>query len=149
AFPAAPQYQVALGHNYCNFGILVADEGHPADSLPWFDRAIRTLTPVYEQDRRHVTAKEYLRASYGSRALAYERLKKHAEAAKDWDKFIELSPEPEQPEYRASRVNSRLRAGQAVEAVPEAEELTKARKWSANQWYDFACVYAVASGQVD
>src|SRR5262249_43128789 len=139
----------ALGRNYSNFGALVRDEGHPADSLPWFDLAIRTLTPVYEQDRRHVNAKEYLRTSHWSRALAYDQLKKHAEAAKDWDKAIELSPEPEQPECRARRVNSRLHAGQVVEAVAEAEELTKAWKWSADQWYGFACVYAVASGQVD
>jgi serine/threonine protein kinase/tetratricopeptide (TPR) repeat protein len=149
AFPAVPQYQVALGRNYCNFGILVRDEGRPADSLPWFDLAIRTLTPVYEQDRRHVTAKEFLRTSHWSRALAYDQLKKHAEAVKDWDKVIELSPEPEQPGCRARRVNSRLRAGQVVEAVAEVEELTKAWKWSAEQWYDFACVYAVASGQMD
>jgi tetratricopeptide (TPR) repeat protein len=149
AFPAVPQYQVALGRDYSNFAVLVRDEGHPADSLPWFDLAIRTLTPVYEQDRRHVNAKEFLRNSHRSRALAYDQLKKHAEAAKDWDKAIELSPEPEQPECRASRVNSRLHAGQIVEAVAEVEELTKAWKWSANQWYDFACVYAVASGQVD
>ena len=81
--------------------------------------------------------------------MAYDQLKKHAEAAKDWDKAIELSPEPEQPQYRAYRVNSLLRAGQAVEAVAEVAELTKAWEWSANQWYDFACVYAVASGQVD
>jgi tetratricopeptide (TPR) repeat protein len=148
AFPAVPQYQVALGRNYSNFGVLLRDEGCWADSLVWFDLAIRTLTTVYEKDGRHVNAKEYLRTSHGSRALAYDQLKKYAEAVKDWDKVVELSPEPEQPQYRAYRVNSRLRAGQIVEAVAEVEELTKARKWSAEQWYDFACVYAVASGQV-
>ena len=27
-------------------------------------------------------------------------------------------------------------------------KLTKASKWSADHWYNFACIYAVASGQV-
>jgi serine/threonine protein kinase/tetratricopeptide (TPR) repeat protein len=146
AFPAVPRYQVELGGSYCNFGNLVRAEGQPADSLHWYDLAIRTLTPVYEKDRRAVLAKEFLRNSHVNRADTYDQLKKYAEAAKDWDKTIELSSGPERPFHRASRANSRLRAGQVAEAVAEAEELTKASKWSAGQWYDFACVYAVASG---
>jgi hypothetical protein len=34
-----------------------------------------------------------------------------------------------------------------AEAVADVEELTKSSSWSADQWYDFACVYAVASGK--
>ena len=32
-----------------------------------------------------------------------------------------------------------------AEAVSEVAELTKKPDWDAAQWYDFACVYAVAS----
>jgi serine/threonine protein kinase len=148
AFPAVPQYQVQLGSIYGDFGNLVRNEGQPADSLHWFDLSIRTLTPVSEKDRRAVTAKEFLRNGHSNRALAYDQLKKHAEAAKDWDRAIELSSAPDQPSYRASRAISRLQAGQVAEAVADVEELTKASKWSAGQWYDFACVYAVASGKI-
>ena len=41
-----------------------------------------------------------------------------------------------------------MQAGQTAEAVAEVEELTKESKWNAGQWYNFACVYAVASGQI-
>src|SRR5262249_34979339 len=54
----------------------------------------------------------------------------------------------EQPSFRARRAITRLEAGQLAEAVAEVEELTKASEWSADQWYDFACAYAVASGQI-
>lgn len=35
--------------------------------------------------------------------------------------------------------------GRAAEAVAAVAELTKAERWSADEWYSFACVYAVAS----
>ena len=63
-FPAVPQYRVDLGGSYCNFGILVSDSGQPGESLEWFEKAIRTLTAVYEQDRRLVQAREFLRNSH-------------------------------------------------------------------------------------
>src|SRR5262249_54307277 len=131
AFPAVLQYQVDLGASYCNFGELVRNEGQPADSLHWFDLAIRTLTPVYEQDRRHVRTREFLRTSHWGRAVAYDLLQKHAEAVTDWDKAIELDPGREQATLRAGRAISRLQAGQTAGAVAEIEELTKASKWSA------------------
>lgn len=148
AFPAAPQHQVGLGGSYGNLGNLVRDEGQPADSLHWYDLAIRTLTPVYEKDPRAVRARQFLGNSHANRASAYDQMKKYAEAAKDWDKAIELSPGPEQPNHRVGRANSRLQAGQVAGAVAEVEELTKASKCSADEWYNFACFYAVASGKV-
>ena len=35
-----------------------------------------------------------------------------------------------------------------AEAVAEVAELTKTAVWSVGQWYDFACVYSVASGKI-
>jgi hypothetical protein len=34
-----------------------------------------------------------------------------------------------------------------AEAVAEVAELTKFPKWNSGQWYDFACVYAIARGE--
>jgi tetratricopeptide (TPR) repeat protein len=148
AFPAIPQYQIDLGGIYCNLGNVVRDEDGPAAGLRYYDLAIRTLTPVYEKDRRHARARTFLRTSHVNRAIAHDRLKKHAEAVKDWDRIVELSSGPEQLGWRARRASSRIQAGQLAEAVAEVEELTKAGEWVADQWYDFACVYAVASGKV-
>lgn len=155
-FPAVSRYQVQLCGTYCNFGNLIRHEGKPADSLHWLDLAIRTLTPVHEKEPRDAWAKKFLRNSHENRALAYDELKKHTEAVKDWDRAVELSPKAEQPFYRLNRANSRLQAGQVVEAVAEVAELTKqpgadtpnAPKWTADEWYNFTCFYAVASGKV-
>jgi tetratricopeptide (TPR) repeat protein len=122
--------------------------GRSSDSLVWYEKAIRTLTLTHEQDRRLVVAKQFLRNSHWGRALAYARLEKYAEAVKDWDRAIELSPPQEQPQFRASRATAWVNAGQVAEAVAEVAELTKMPRWYATQWYDFACVYAVASGKI-
>ena len=88
-----------------------------------------------------------------SRAIAYHRLRKFTEAIKDWDKAIELSQMAEQPHLRAARAASRAQAGQVAEAMAEVAEaaaevaeLAKNPSADAHSWYNFACVYAIASG---
>jgi hypothetical protein len=46
-------------------------------------------------------------------------------------------------------VTSRFRAGDLAGAVADVAEVTKSDRWSAGQWYDFACVYAVAGGKAE
>jgi len=60
----------------------------------------------------------------GAAPAHYDRLQKFAEAVKDWDRAIELSPPAEQPTCRASRATSQIRAGMVSEAVAEVAELT-------------------------
>jgi eukaryotic-like serine/threonine-protein kinase len=147
-FPAVSEYRVQLGGNYCNLGTLVRDGGQPADSLGLFDKAIETLGTVARAEPRNVTARLFLRNSYWGRAVAHDRLKKYAEALKDWDQAIELSPKLEQLQLRAARATSRVNAGQVAEAVAEVAELRKQFGWNAGQLYNFARVYSIASAQV-
>jgi tetratricopeptide (TPR) repeat protein len=127
-FPVVPKYQIDLGGTCCNLGNLVREGGRPGDSLEWYDKAIRTLTAVYDQDRRLAEAKWFLWNSYWNRAMAYDRLKKYAEAIQDWDRAVELSPETERPsprpKLRADLANSHNGLGLLLEGQgkgPEAE----------------------------
>lgn len=148
-FPAVPAFQAGLGGSYCNFGkLLTRDGGDPAESLKWYGRAIDCLQAVHEKDPLDITAKQFLLNSYWGRAMAHEKLQKFAEAVKDWDRAIALSPPAPQRQLRASRATSRLNAGMVAEAVAEVAELTKTPFLPAGQWYNFACVYAVASGKI-
>jgi serine/threonine protein kinase/tetratricopeptide (TPR) repeat protein len=94
AFPNVPEYQVLLGCTYNNLGHWLSEEGKSAESLHWYDLSVRTLTPVYEADRRSVKVKSYLRNSLKNRAWTYDKLRRYAEGAKDWDKATELNPTP-------------------------------------------------------
>jgi tetratricopeptide (TPR) repeat protein len=147
-FPAVPRYQIDLGGAYCNIGELNRVGGQPGKSLEWYAKAIRIFTAVHDQDRRVVLAKQFLRNSHQGRAEAYDALHQYAGAVPDWDRAVALSPPQEQPLVRAMRATSRVQAGQVAEAVAEVAELTKMATWNAGQWYDFACVYALASGKV-
>ena len=49
---------------------------------------------------------------------------------------------------RADRANSLVQDGKVAEAVAEVAELTKNPSWNAGQWYDFACVYSLASAKI-
>ncbi|MFO0850363.1 MAG: serine/threonine-protein kinase [Gemmataceae bacterium] len=148
AHPAVPDYQAGLAATHTNLGILLQTTGRPADALPLFDRAIATLTKVRATVPANPTARQFLRNSHIGRAATRDRLGRFADAAADWDKAIELDPGPARTVLRAKRASSRLQAGQVAEAVADVAELTKGSGWDANQWYDFACVYAVASSKL-
>jgi serine/threonine protein kinase/tetratricopeptide (TPR) repeat protein len=140
-FPAMLEYRIDLGSSYCNVGHIILDGGRPRESLDWYDKAMRTLTPVYEQDHGAANAKEFLCNSHRGRAEAFDALQKHDQAVKDWNRVAELSPKS------AIRAAALARADRIAEATAEADELTKSSNWNANGWYDIACVYAIAGGQ--
>jgi tetratricopeptide (TPR) repeat protein len=146
-FPALSVFQTDLGASSCNYGLLYLEWGKPADSLAWYDKAIRTLTKVHQKDPRFGPPREFLRNSHTGRALAHEQLERHVEAVKDLTRVIDLISPQEQLPYRIRRARCRARASQVDEAVAEVTELRKSLAATESPWYDFACVYAVASGK--
>jgi len=147
-YPSVPQHQIDLGGSYCNLGNVLTQSGRATDALTMFDKAITGLTAVFERDSRSTLAKQFLRNSFEGRARAYDRLEKPAEAEKDWDKAIELTPARDQRRYKVPRAVSRIHSGKVAEAIGEIAELSKESGWNSLQWYDFACVYAIASAKV-
>lgn len=147
-FPDAPAHRRALATSYYNFGALVLDGGRAQESLQWFDRALATFTSELRDEAQNRSLRQYLRMCYVGRATAHDALADLAASAKDWDQALELCSPAEQLEVRADRAVSRLKGGQHASAVAEADDLTKSSEWKADRWYDFACVYAVASAKL-
>jgi hypothetical protein len=61
---------------------------------------------------------------------------------------------PDRPGFRyqlgtshAMRAMSRVNAGQIEEGIDEIAELAKSSDWNLENWYNFACVYALAAGK--
>jgi len=147
-YPAVRQFGMDLAYTYTRMGVMVFDDGRAAESLAWYDKAIATLDPAHRAEPRDFRATKILRNCHHNRANAYEALNRFAEAVKDRDRAVELSPAAEQPEMRAARAFSRLRAGQVAEAVAEVQELANSSNLSAVDSYNFACCYSIASGKV-
>jgi tetratricopeptide (TPR) repeat protein len=144
-FPAVPAYEVELGGSYCKLGILITLTGKPSESLECFDMAVQVLNAVHAREPRDATAKALLRNSHQLRAVSYFLLQKHTEAAKDWDRAIELSAPAERPTLRSRRAVAQQKAGMVAEAVAEVAELTQHPDWTADEWYNFACIYSIGS----
>ncbi len=101
--PATPGYGVELGNTYFGFGVFVLVGGETAQSLQWFEKAIRTLTPLYEKTPGDLRAKHYLRNSHRARAEAYTRLERFGEAVKDLDRAVDLSSNEERAQKSGPR----------------------------------------------
>jgi tetratricopeptide (TPR) repeat protein len=137
-FPSVPQHQVDLGGSYCNLGNVLVQSGRTADALASFDKAIATLTAVFERDPRSISARQFLRNSFEGRARAYDRLEKPAEAEKDWAKAIELAPTRDQRRLQAARAVTRAHSEKIAEAIAEIADFAKDSRWNAPQWYEYA-----------
>ncbi len=61
----------------------------------------------------------------------------------------EIVPAREEMDRRAGRAISLVWSGKVTESVAEVGELTKRANWTAWQWYNFACVYSLASTKLD
>jgi tetratricopeptide (TPR) repeat protein len=133
----------------------LAGGASPEKSLPWYEKAIATLTAARERNPRMVLIRYSLGKSHAGRAAALARLERHAEAMRDWERAVELDRPDRLPEVRAQRAETLLRLGKFTEAIAQVAELTAQRpdsspaaRWSAERWYGFARIYAVAAGKV-
>jgi tetratricopeptide (TPR) repeat protein len=83
----------------------------------------------------------------GRLAVLCEAANQKQEAA-DWRKELETTEAYIRNSAEAWRPYALLRSGKTAEAIARTAELTKEATWNSKQWYDFACVYAVASSKV-
>jgi tetratricopeptide (TPR) repeat protein len=144
-FPNVPENRVLLGGIQGSFGNLKKRNQQPELALPWYARGIETLDGMLRQVKADATARLFLRNAYWGRAEVLDDLKRHAEAAKDWDKVVALSPLAEQPAFRLNSATSRVRAGQIEEALKGTKELAKTS--DPLTLYNAACVFALAAGR--
>jgi eukaryotic-like serine/threonine-protein kinase len=163
-FPTVPKYRQELESSHNNMGLLLAGLGKGPEAeqshrqaLAIGERLAAEFPAVREY--RHELAESHndlgVLLTIAGKRLEAEQLFRQALAireklAADFPAVPEyqINPQREQLRYRASRAVSRLNAGQVVEAVAEVAELSKTSDWNAEQWYDFACVYAVACGKI-
>ena len=140
-----PQWQLA--HYFYDLGKVNLDTEQNEPAVEWSGRAVAALETLARK-WPGTNVDDLLRWSHQHRAEALDKLGRHSEALKDWDKATELCPVEYRPHVRANRASSQLQAGQVAEAVAEVADLTKSPNWNTDQLYNFACVYALASGKI-
>jgi len=143
-FPTVPEYRHVLGLIQTELGaaILYVNKD-PEKAVPWCDKAIATEEEGLRRGGSIARVHSGLMSAHAYRADALSALQRHAEALKDYDKLVELSPEPERPYQSSFRAVGRMRAGRVAAALEEAEEVAK--NGDSLVSYNAACIYALAS----
>ncbi len=143
--PTVLGYQADLGLTYYYFATALRDTGSAAESLPWYGKAIQTLSSAYDRDRQMILTKNALYKCHADRARALDHLEQHADAIREWDQAIDLAPSDRWPVFRGLRAMTRARAGQLSRALAELVELTRSDPADPYHWYNLACVHAMSS----
>jgi serine/threonine-protein kinase len=146
--PTIVDYAVKLGDSYVKLGLLIQDNQQPEASLEWYGQAIHTLQAVLATNERLVRARLALRDAHRRRAQVLTRLQRHAEAAKDWDRALELAAEPERLHMRLFRAAAWAQSGEPAKAVGEADALAEGKNLKGGDLYDLACVFALVSAAI-
>jgi serine/threonine-protein kinase len=145
-FPKVPGYRQDVAGTSVNLGNVLHAQGRSEDSLPFLAKAIALLETLLGQEPRLFTERVFLRNAHFSRARALEQLGRHPEAVKDWERAVEVNPEPRTNTFfRHLRAQSLARAGQHAKAVAEATALAAAKDVTGTMLYDFARICAMAS----
>jgi tetratricopeptide (TPR) repeat protein len=143
-FPTVPEYRHVLGLIQSSLGeAILSVIKEPEKALPWGDKAIATQEEALRRGGSINRVQFGLMTAHEFRAAALSALQRHSEALNDYDKMVELAPEPERPFQRSLRAVGRMRAGQVAVAIEEVEELAK--NADSELLYNAACVYALAS----
>ena len=162
-FPAVPEYRQELAKSHNGLGLLLAHLGKGPEAEKTHRQALAIGEKLAAEfpavpEYRHELAQShnYLGVLLTIVGKPVEAEQHHRQALAIREKLAadfpavpeyQIDPQQEQLRYRALRAMSRLTAGQVTEAVEEVAELSKTSDWNAERWYDFACVYAIASGQ--
>jgi len=123
------------------------------DAVEWFSRTIDLLTPLAAGQTGHGEFRQLLCHAHWERALVLDRLGRHPEAVRDWDRAIALSDDTASqgdlaknlPALRRQRALSLAHAGQHREAVAVAKDWIKDEQLPSATVYDAACIFAVSA----
>jgi tetratricopeptide (TPR) repeat protein len=148
-FPNAPEHHKDLAGSYVNLGDRCLARNQPEPALEWYGKAIPLLERVLTQETGQANAREFLRNALWGRAQALGKLGRHAEAARDWKRAVELDDGSNRTLFRMKQSAALARAGDHRAAIKAVEEVMASPdlkgKTPAPLLYDAACVYAVSA----
>jgi serine/threonine-protein kinase len=145
-YPDVPAFSKALAATCLRLADNLDKAGKRIEALPWYDQAVAVLGPSAEGQPGGLL-RELYRRTLVQRAAVLTALGRHPDALVDWDRIIALDGEQRTAkEYLFGRVAARAHVGEYARAIEEGEQLASGKTVPGN-WYDLACVYAIACGE--
>ena len=143
--PKSSDYAKELGVSLLRRGSQEADAGRFDAALGPLTQAVAVLEPIAAPDRRIAGAAFLLCNSHGARADVLQRLARHAEAVKDYDRAIVLDGGNRHPYFRIQRAVSLAHLKEHVRAAAEVDVVAGEPNLPAYLLQDAAAVHAVCS----
>ena len=141
--PAVPVHRVDVARLCTCFGNLFAAGADPAAALPWYDRAADGLAAALKGHPADATRHALGRAHAG-RARALTRLRRFADADRDWDRALAFADSADRSGVDLDHAAELNKAGMPDRAVGILTKLADAPATTANDLYNAACVCAAA-----
>jgi tetratricopeptide (TPR) repeat protein len=146
--PSLLEFADGLGATYGNSGSLAVDTGKPQAAVEWYTKAVRTLGAALKKQPEYQLAKEHLGEVCRGRALILDRLRRHDEALADWERALPLAEGSVRDAVRIGRAATLARLGEHARAAAEADALGGQQSLAGRDFYNLACVYALAAAAV-
>jgi eukaryotic-like serine/threonine-protein kinase len=118
----------------------------PEKALDMFNRGLKWKGELLRLRPNYAGIQQAIASLHGSRAQAYDEMKRYPEAAEEWKHALEFDDGTHKVEFQLGRCVSLARSGDSVHAAAEAEKIAAASKLPSQDLYNCACVLAL-SGQ--
>ena len=118
-------------------------QGHPKEALYSLEKLVEGFETMVQNAPEYPQFGDGLRGGLEAKALLLEELEQYADAVKAWDRRLRL-PEPLTDEQRFIRCHCLARAGDHKRATQEAKELAAQPGAGASEFYNLACIFALA-----
>jgi tetratricopeptide (TPR) repeat protein len=111
------------------------------EAIDQVDSALPGVEDYLRKNRNDHIARGICLKLHGNRARVFTQFERHAEAAKDWARVVELCPEPVPDEYRLRLAIELLHIGEITVALAQAEFLKPTMKIGGEDRYNLGCLY--------
>lgn len=142
--PTVPEYRRELAGVRYQLGQLTVIE-RPAEALAQYDRSLETANEYLRRGAPKALIQNTIMADHVGRAIALDRLGRHADAVEAWTQAIALQSDANKRlSFRSLRAFQMAKAGQTDAALSEAAELAGRDNLSVDALFNCACVCAQA-----
>jgi tetratricopeptide (TPR) repeat protein len=139
---------LSLAQLRVNWGYVLVEEGRAEQAVDALNPSIAALESLHRREPSLALARDRLLRSFGAKAQFLERLGRHAEAAKAWERVVALDQDPSRSINRPFLAMALARGGEPARAVAEVEQLSARPEQSLAQLHYFACVCVRAASAV-
>jgi serine/threonine-protein kinase len=141
----SPEYAINLTACWHEVGVSRYQDGKYADALPLHEQGVAVLGPLVKRDARNLAARELLWRHLQGRAQSLTRLKRHAEALRDWEEALRLNKGPHRPLLLVLRAITQARSGDHEAAAMQFDKIADFAGHGPHLIYEAALGYAACA----